>query len=66
MIVDAEFTFTVKIQNFPMSDGISWMEMKERLLQEGDKRMRYYTSGFLQDPEGKVISKDVTYKIKEN
>ena len=66
MIVDAEFTLTIKIQNLPLPDGISWMEMKERLLEEGDKRTRYYISGFLQAPEGKVISKDVIYKIKEN
>ena len=48
------------------SNNISGVEMKERLLQEGDKRLRYLTSGFLQDPEGKIISKEVTYKIKED
>ena len=66
MVVDGEFTVKIKIPNMILPDGISWMEVKQRLLDEGDKRIKYLSSGYLQDPEGKIVSKDVTYKIKEN
>ena len=48
------------------ANNVSGIEMRQRLLEEGEKRMRYFGSGYLQDPEGKVIKKEVTYEIKEN
>jgi hypothetical protein len=40
--------------------------VKKRLLEEGEKRLRYYTSGFLLDPEGKVVSKDIKFEVKQD
>lgn len=65
MEVNAEFTMKIKINDFPFPNNISAQEMKKRLLEEGEKRLRYYTSGFLLDPEGKVVSKDIKFEIKQ-
>lgn len=66
MKVNAEFTMKIKIDDFPFPNNISAQEVKKRLLEEGEKRLRYYTSGFLLDPEGKVVTKDIKFEIKEN
>ena len=65
MEVNAEFTMKIKINDFPFPNNISAQEGKKRLLEEGEKRLRYYTSGFLLDPEGKVVSKDIKFEIKQ-
>ena len=66
MIIDAEFTVKIKMENLVFPNNISAFELKNTLLKEGDKRMKYLASGFLVDPDGKAVSKDVTYKIKED
>jgi len=66
MIIDAEFTVKIKMENLVFPNNISAFELKNTLLKEGDKRMKYLASGFLVDPEGKAVSQDVTYKIKED
>ena len=66
MILDAEFTVKIKMENLVFPNNISAFELKSKLLQEGDKRMKYLASGFLVDPEGRAVSQDVTYKIKED
>ena len=66
MTIDAEFTLKIKMENLNFPNNISAFELKKRLLEEGDKRMKYLSSGFLVDPEGKAVSQDVTYKIKED
>lgn len=66
MILDAEFTVKIKMENLVFPNNISAFELKSKLLQEGDKRMKYLVSGFLVDPEGKAVSQEVTYKIKED
>ena len=65
MILDAEFTVKIKMENLVFPNNISAFELKSKLLQEGDKRMKYLASGFLVDPEGRAVSQEVTYKIKE-
>ena len=65
MEVNAEFTMKIKIDDFPFPNNISAQEVKKRVLEEGEKRLRYYTSGFLLDPEGKVVSKDIKFEIKQ-
>jgi hypothetical protein len=66
MILDAEFTVKIKMENLVFPNNISAFELKSKLLQEGDKRMKYLASGFLVDPEGRAVSQEVTYKIKED
>lgn len=65
MIIDAEFTLKIKMENLDFPNNISAFELKKRLLEEGDKRVKFFSSGFLMDPEGRVVSQDITYKIKE-
>jgi len=66
MILDAEFTVKIKMENLVFPNNISAFELKSKLLQEGDKRMKYLASGFLVDPEGRAVSQEVNYKIKED
>jgi len=66
MTVDAEFKLTIKINDMVVSNNISGFELKSKIMEEGEKRVRLLCSGFLQDPQGKVIHKDVTYVIKED
>lgn len=66
MVIDAEFTLKIKLNDLIVPSNISGFELKQRITEEGEKRMRYYASGYLKDPEGKVINKEVTYQIKEN
>jgi len=66
MTLDAEFTVKIKMENLIFPNNISAFELKKKLLEEGDKRMKYLASGFLVDPEGRAVSKDVSYKIKED
>lgn len=66
MVIDAEFTLKIKLNDLIVPSNISGFELKQRITEEGEKRMRYVASGYLKDPEGKVINKEVTYQIKEN
>ncbi len=66
MKVNAEFNIKIKINDFPFPNNISVHDVKKKLLEEGDKRLRYYTSGFLLDPEEKVITKDIKFEIKQD
>ncbi len=66
MILDAEFTVKIKMENLVFPNNISAFELKKKLFEEGDKRMKFLASGFLVDPDGKAVSRDVNYKIKED
>lgn len=66
MQIDAEFVIKIKLTDITVPNNISGIELKKRLHEEGEKRLRYYTSGYLLDPDGKVITKDINYKIKED
>lgn len=65
MIIDAEFTVKIKLPNMPLSNNVSGLELRQRIMEEGEKRLRYYTSGYLLDPDAKIIKKEVSYEIKE-
>lgn len=66
MTIEAEFIIKIKMPEIIVPNNISGLELKKKLHEEGEKRLRYYTSGFLSDPDNKVISKDINYKIKED
>lgn len=59
MIVDAEFTMTIKISDFIVHSKLSEEERMKALIEEGEKRARYYLSGYLFDPNGKNMKKNV-------
>lgn len=62
MIVDAEVSITIKLNDLYVHSKLTEEEIENTLLQEGEKRMRYYLSGYLLDPNGKVIDKKVIIK----
>jgi len=66
MKIEADFTITIKLFDVFMSNDSSDEEIKEMVTQEGEKRLRYYLSGYLLDPEKKIINKEVSIKMKNN
>lgn len=62
MIVDAEVSITIKLNDLYVHSKLTEEEIENTLLQEGEKRMRYYLSGYLSDPNRKVIDKKVIIK----
>lgn len=66
MIVDAEVSITVKLNGLYVHSKLTEEEIQKTLLDEGEKRIRYYLSGYLFDPNGKVIDKQVIIKNKKD
>jgi len=65
MNIDAEFKLTVKISDMFILPNLTEEEIKQKIKEEGEKKFRYYLSGYLFDPEGKIIGNEIKYKIKE-
>ena len=59
MIIDTEFTITIKMSDMYLNDNLSEEERIESITKEGEKRLRYYLSGYLLDPDKKIIHKNV-------
>lgn len=60
MLVDADFTLTLKLKDFFINPTSTEMEIEEIVTKEGQKRISYYLSGYLSDPDNKIISKSIT------
>lgn len=65
MTIDAEFTIKIKMSGMFVTDKITGPEIKKMIQQEGEKRLRYYLSGYLLDPENKIIEKEINFKQTE-
>ena len=66
MILDAEFIIKIKMSDLYMKSETIAPELRKKIIDEGEKRLRYYLSGYLSDPEGKIVEKDINFKIKQN
>ena len=65
-MVNADFTLTIKLGELFINPNSSDDEIELKLIQEGEKRLRHYLSGYLLDPDKKVIDKKVTiHNIKK-
>ena len=53
MNIDAEFTIKIKMDNMFVNPKLNGHELKAQIMQEGEKRLKYYLSGYLLDPENK-------------
>ena len=62
MFVDAEVSITIRLKQFYVNSNSTDEQINKTLLEEGEKRMRHYLSGYLYDPDGKVIDKKVIIK----
>jgi hypothetical protein len=65
MFVDAEISITIRLNDFYVHSKLNEQEMDKALLDEGEKRIRHYLSGYLFDPNGKVVDKKVIIKNKK-
>jgi len=66
MLVDAEFTVKIKMTDLFVVSDLVPLDFRNKIIEEGEKRLRYYLSGYLKDPENKVIEKEINFKIKGN
>jgi len=66
MNIEADYTITIKLKDIIMSGPLTDQEINEKVIEEGDKKLRYYLSGFLSDPNKKIIDKQVSIKIKNS
>jgi len=66
MFVDAEVSITIKLDDFYIHSKLTEEEMDKTVLEEGEKRIRYYLSGYLFDPNGKVVDKKIIIKNKKD
>jgi len=66
MLVDAEFTVKIKMTDLFVGSDLVPLDFRNKIIEEGEKRLRYYLSGYLKDPENKVIEKEINFKIKGN
>jgi len=65
MTIDAELIVKIKLNDLWVDPKTSGPELKQRIQEEGEKRLRYYFSGYLQDPENKIIEKEINFKVKQ-
>ena len=58
-MVNADFTLTIKLGELFINPNSSDDEIELKLIQEGEKRLRHYLSGYLLDPDKKIILKNL-------
>jgi hypothetical protein len=61
MLVDVEYTVKIKISEFFVNPQLTEDEQIEVLTKEGDRRLSYFLSGYLFDPEKKIITKEINF-----
>lgn len=65
MRYDCEYTITIKLNNIDMPKGHTEEQLKERIVAEGKMGLRTYLSGYLFDPDKKIIFEDITFQLKK-
>lgn len=66
MLVDAELIVKIKMSDFYVASDLVPADFRQKLIEEGEKRLRYYLSGYLKDNDNKVVEKEINFKLKEN
>jgi hypothetical protein len=59
--VDVEYTVKIKISEYFVNPKLTEDEQIEVLTKEGDRRLSYFLSGYLFDPEKKIITKEINF-----
>ena len=63
MKFECEYILKVKLDVYMPSDHSS-TELQERIKEEGEKKLRYYLSGYLKDPDKKIITDEIKFELK--
>jgi len=61
MKIDCEYSLKVNLEVI-LPDESTKEEIDRRIKEEGTKKLRYYLSGYLLDPDKKVISDEIKLK----
>lgn len=61
---DLTYSITIKLSGFPRYISETDYAYTERVKAEGKKRISYYLSGYLFDPDHKIISEEVSLDNK--
>ena len=65
MRYDCEYTITIKLDNLHMPKEHTEEQLKKKISEEGKMGLRTYLSGYLFDPEKKVIFEETNFKLKK-
>ena len=61
MEINCEYSLKVNLQVI-VADDCTKEEIDKRIEEEGKKKLRYFLSGYLLDPDKKVISDEIKFK----
>mgnify|MGYP003353859486 CR=1 FL=1 len=64
MRYDCEYTITIKLNNLDIQTGHTDEQLKQKIAEEGKRRINAYLSGYLFDPEKKIIFEETNFKLK--
>ena len=64
MKFECEYNMKVKVEVY-MPNEHSSTELQDKIREEGQKKLKYFLSGYLLDPDKKVIHENFDFKLKE-
>lgn len=63
MKFECEYILKVKVDVYIHPEHSS-TELQEKIKEEGQKKLRYYLSGYLSDPDNKIITDEIKFELK--
>ena len=64
MKINCEYTLKIKVNEVILSDNINEDKLEEIIKQKGKEALRAYLSGYLFDPDKKIITEKITFEHK--
>lgn len=61
MKIDCEYSMKINLEVI-VSDSATKDEIDNLIREEGKKRLRYYLSGYMFDPSGKILTDEIKFK----
>lgn len=64
MRYNCEYTITIKLENLDMPKEHTEEQLKKKISEEGKRGINFYLSGYLFDPEKKIIFDEIKWTPK--
>ena len=65
MKFEGEYIIKIKLNDIFMPSDHSSTELKDKIKQEGRKKINSYLTNSLFDPEKKIITEEINFKLKQ-
>ena len=65
MKFEGEYIIKIKLNDIFMPPDHSSTELKDKIKQEGRKKINSYLANSLFDPEKKIITEEINFKLKQ-